>query len=177
MTAICDDLEYEIRTIRPTPQNTLFASVWSHHDTDYGGNYPIHAVSFHTSQTQRTEFHNELYASYAKQWGKKVPPSYYGSYNKFEVISSPELLDFTTQMINLNKLGIVVLIPTLKYLPRLGLTQPSADMDQLIIEHGSDFKEQLMTHNKLLAEIKEDTILWYRNLQNPPYDTGWITIK
>ncbi len=177
MVATCDDLEYEPRRLQSLNPNTLFVSVWSHHDTDYCGNYPVHAISFHTSQTQRKEFQDELYVSYTKQWGKQVPPSYYGSYNKFEVISSPELIDFTNQMVDLNKLGIVVLIPTLKYLPRLGLTHPSTDIDHLIAEHDNKFKEELMTKYKVLAEIKEDTILWYRNLRNPPYDTGWITIK
>lgn len=177
MTAICDDWRDELLRTPPLDPNTLFACAWSHHDTDNPpGYHPILATSFHTSEMQRRQFHHELYTSYTKKWGQRVPPSYYAPNQLFSVISSPELYTFTNQMIHLNKHGIVVLISNLKYLPRLGLTQPSANLDTLISEYGKDFKEQLMTKNKVLHEIKDDTIRWYYDLRNHPYDTGWRTI-
>lgn len=177
MSAIGGDLEYELRRIHPIDSNTLFAAAWSDHDTGYCGNYPIFAVSFHLSTEQRKEFKAELYASYDKKWGKQVPPSYHAIHKAFSVIASPELYQFTTETTQLNKRGVVVLISNLKYLPRLGLIEPNTDLDTLIIKHGSEFKEELMTQNRVLAEIKDDTSLWYQDLTNPSYDTGWITIK
>ena len=173
MSAICDDLEYPTYRTPPTP-NTLFVTAWSHHDTDHpAGYHPIIATSLHLSPLQRQEFRKELRASYDKKYGTRVPPSYYAIDRRFEVIASPELHHFTTEMSNLGKQGIVVIIANLKYLPRLRLIDHSPDMDALIAEYGPQFKEHLMTKNKVLAQIKDDTIRWYTDLRNPTYDTGW----
>ncbi len=179
MSAIGDDLEYlRYSTFDTFNPNTLFVTVWSHHDTSYPtGEHPIIATSLHLSPTQRHEFKQELYATYEKKYGKRAPPSYYAIDKRFEVIASPELHDFTTEMTHLDKQGIVVLISNIKYLPRLALINPSPDMDALIQEYGDQFIEQLMTTNRVLAEIKADTLSWYTDLRNPAHDTGWITLK
>ncbi len=179
MVAVCDDILEDIPDIFKYKKDsldpyTLFARVWSEHDTGHLGVYPVVAVSFHVSEVQRNAFHNQLYDSYERKWGVRVPPTYYASYNSFGVVAFPELYEVTSEIIRLNRLGVVVIIPNLKYLPRLGLTKQNADMDRLIAESEREFVDHLMTQRKVLDEIKDDTLCWYRDLDSSVHDTGWV---
>lgn len=174
MTAIGDDRILPILGVEALTVNdyltaygsspVLFCYGWEHANTFLPNGSQFVGISLHLSSEQQDAFHRQLYDSYDRRYGKEVPDSYYRLTERFVMAVDDVLYRYVEESTGRKIFGVFVGAPNLKYLPRLGLVQPSTSFDNILQLHGDEYTEQLMTVQKVLKELSDDTHLWYTDV-------------
>ena len=199
MTAIGDDpSDYRLsyRSLTLVERGMLFGLIWEHreaHEEDFCVGF-----SLHCSNIDAQRFSRQYFEGLKKRYGRGVPPEYNGKAGWFEVEADQRLIDlvsgFTEQDFKIEDYlkatdtrtvrpitrrepiyGAMVTIGNAKYLPRLNLLTDLPDNLQRVVDlSGEEFVEELMTEDRVLAEIVEDTQLWHGDVAKRDATDQWI---
>lgn len=182
MVVICDD---EIRPLlscegwssnigREIPSQDLLAAMdvppvlccyaWEVADTDLPGGKMFVGISLHVSSQQQQAFHEQLYVSYDRKYGSSVPERYYRTTVNFPLVADELLYHYVEDSTGEKVLGVLVTVCNIKYLPRVGLVKTNEFLENILREHSKGFVEELMTKQRVLKELSDDTHRWYADL-------------
>jgi hypothetical protein len=197
-----DPRDYRRITSSPLPlhkRGKLFGYIWDHAES-FKNDFCV-GISLHRSREDGGKFSEQYYQGLDKKYGRvRAPPKYYRRTSNFEVRADQRLIDLvcdfagrdfkiedrlkqvgsrTNKLITRREpmLGVYATIPTAKYLPRLNLlSNLPENLQRVISESEQDFIEELMSVEKVIAEIVEDTQFWYETVSKREATDQWKDI-